>query len=86
MTEVVDRIISIVEVTYIEEYKLEIIFNDGTDNKIDFEPFLTKNHHPDIKQYLDKDKFRSYSIRNGNLDWNDFEMCFPTNDLYEGRI
>lgn len=38
------------------------------------------------KKYLDKDKFKGFSIQYGDIFWNDYEMCFPGWDLREGRI
>lgn len=38
------------------------------------------------KKYLDKNLFQSFSLEYGDLIWNDYEMCFPIWDLYEGDI
>ncbi len=38
------------------------------------------------KKYLDKKLFKSYSLEFGDINWNDFEMCFPIWDLHEGRL
>jgi len=42
--------------------------------------------NPLIRAYLDLDKFKNFSIEYGNLFWNDYDLCFPIADLYEGRI
>ena len=86
MSEVAEKIISIIKVKYIDGYKLQIEFRDGKIKQVDFEAFLKKSRHPDIQKYLDINEFRSFSVADGNLDWNDYELCFPNHDLYEGRI
>ena len=42
--------------------------------------------HPEIRAYLDVEKFKAFSIHFGNLVWIDYTMCFPIEDLYFGRI
>ena len=86
MTEVMDQIIDIHQVDYIEKYKLKITFSDGKEQIVDFGPFLKKSKHPDIQKYLEIEKFKKFSIIEGYLDWNDYELCFPTIDLYRGQI
>ncbi len=86
MTEIMDQIIDILEVDYLEKYKLKIIFSNGKEQIVDFEPFLKKSKHPDIRKYLNVEEFKNFSIIEGNLDWNDYELCFPTMDLYRGQV
>lgn len=86
MSAVAEKIIYITNAKYLDGYKLQIEFNDGVTKRVDFEDFLKRSKHPDIRKYLDIAEFRNYSIVEGNLDWNDYELCFPTYELYEGRI
>ena len=79
-------IININEAEYIHPYKIHLWFSDGSEQVINFEPFLKKSYHPDIKKYLNKDLFKNFSIANGRLDWNDYDLCFSIKNLYEGRI
>ncbi|HQH74628.1 MAG TPA: DUF2442 domain-containing protein [bacterium] len=67
-------------------YRLHLIFNGGKERIVDFEPFLRKARHPDIQKYLDPEKFNQYRLLHGDLIWNDFELCFPIAELYEGRV
>jgi len=78
--------INVTEVEYLDGYRLRIAFNDGHVAVVDFEPFLRKSYHPDIKKYLDLALFRQWTVAHGNLHWNDFELIFPTSDLYAGHI
>ncbi len=65
---------------------LELSFSDGFSHRVDFEPFLSRSMQPEIREYLDVDKFKAFSISFGNLVWNDYALCFPIEDLYCGSI
>ena len=71
---------------YLSDYAIRIRFNDGNERLVDFKPFLSKSLHPSIKKYLDESKFSSFSLADGNLNWNDFDLIFPISDLYKGQI
>ncbi len=71
---------------YIGDFAVRIKFNDGTERLIDFKPFLSHSHHPSIKKYLNEENFKNFEVRDGNLNWNDYDLIFPVSDLYEGRI
>ena len=74
------------EAGYLSDYRIHFTFSDGVEREIDFESFLTASSHPEIRKYLDISKFRDFKIVHGNLDWNNFELCFPVADLYDGNI
>ena len=71
---------------YLSDYVIRIKFNDGNEKIVDFKPFLSKSVHPAIKKYLDENKFSNFSLINGNLNWNDYDLIFPLSDLYSGKI
>lgn len=52
---------------------------------IDFEPFLRRSRNPLIQAYLDPGLFSAFSIKEGDLVWGDYDLCFPIADLYDGR-
>ncbi len=79
-------LISISDVCYSESFKIKIIFNDGTERIVDFEPFLINSQHPQIKKYLNIEKFKNFLLVDGNLNWNDYDLIFPLEDLYKGKI
>ncbi len=79
-------ILDIVEAKSLGDYRIQIAFSDGLKRIIDFKPFLQNAFHPDIRKYLDTQLFEQFSIDCGDLVWNDYELCFPLNDLYEGTI
>jgi len=80
------ELIAIQSATYIGDYAIRILFIDGATRLMDFKPFLESSFHPSIRKYLNKDKFKGYSIVDGNLNWNDYDLIFPIADLYEGKL
>ena len=80
------KIIDVVEAKYISGYKILIIFSDKRERLVDFSSFLRKSHHPEIRKYLGLKSFKKFKVIHGNLDWNDYDLCFPVSDLYEGNI
>ncbi len=71
---------------YIGDFVIRVLFSDGTEQVVDFKPFLNKSSHPVIRKYLNERKFQKFRITHGNINWNDFELIFPIDDLYNGKI
>ena len=78
-----DRIKS---VRYIGDFAISVSFSDGFNRLVDFKPFLEASLHPSIRAYLDEAKFMDYKIVDGNLNWNDYDLIFPIEVLYEGKL
>jgi len=78
--------LEITEAEYVFGYKLRLTFNDGTVRVMDFEPFLRNTRNPDLTQYRQLRKFKSFRLHYGDLMWGDYEMIFPIADLYKGAI
>ena len=78
--------IEVVAANYMGDHTIKITFNDGVEKSVNFKPFLSKSLHPSISKYLDESLFSQFTINNGNLNWNDYDMIFPIHDLYEGEI
>jgi len=78
--------IDISSVECVENYKLHIFFSDGKDRVVDFERFLRRSLNPLIQKYLDLDRFKDFTVQDGDLFWNDYDLCFPLADLYEGNL
>ena len=76
-------VLEIIAAKYTGNYAIHILFNDGLDKTVHFKYFLTHSQHPSIRNYLDENKFKQFSIVDGNLNWNDYELIFPLEDLYE---
>ena len=80
------QILTIVDATYLNDYKLALSFNDGQTTVVDFGPFLSNSRNPLIRKYLNQELFKTFELTEGDLNWNDYDLCFPIADLYEGQI
>jgi hypothetical protein len=80
------EVLKVKQANYLSDYAIRITFNNGVEKLIDFKPFLSKSFHPSIKKYLNEKLFSNFSITDGNINWNDYELIFPISDLYNGKI
>ena len=78
--------INIISATQTGEHCIRLVFDDNTVQEIDFKPFLVRSHHPDIRAYLEPVRFAGFRVEYGELLWGDYELCFPTIDLYRNMI
>lgn len=78
--------INILEAEYLGGYRIRLQFDDGSHQEVDFQPFLKAALHPQIKEFLNLERFRKFRIEYGELVWGDYELCFPITDLYENSI
>ncbi len=53
---------------YLDGYKIELKFNDGQVNIVDFENFILNSGHPDIQKYRDLILFKNYNLTYGELE------------------
>ncbi|HZQ09898.1 MAG TPA: DUF2442 domain-containing protein [Anaerolineae bacterium] len=81
-----NRFIAVEAAEYLKGHQLRLRFNDGKNQVVDFGPFLEQSTNPLIRQYLELNKFKSFRITNGDLEWNDYDLCFPIADLYYNRL
>jgi hypothetical protein len=79
-------VVSILKAEHESAYKIKFYFSDDTSRVVDFEDFLSKSRNPMTRKYLDVDVFKGFYLEHGDIVWNDYELCFPIWDLYEGRI
>lgn len=82
----IPKVVQIEAAHYVVPYKLSIWFDDGRVNTVDFGRFLRASAHPAIRAYLDVERFKKFTLEDGVLHWNDFDLIFPMADLYRGRI
>ncbi len=78
--------LEIVGADYATGYQIRLSFNNGTQRMMDFEPFLRKATNPDITKYRQLRNFKKFHLHYGDLMWGDFEMIFPIEALYQGKI
>lgn len=81
-----DEIVDIEAVSYVEAYKLLLQFSNGVQRLVDFGPFLIASTNPMIRKYLDLANFKKVALADGNIQWNDYDLCFPIADLYAGSL
>ncbi len=81
-----NSVVEIKKAEYAGGYRLRLLFSDNRERTVDFGSFLNSSANPMIKKYLNPDEFRKFTIEYGDLTWNDYDLCFPVADLYEGRI
>lgn len=80
------KVVQIKSALYVAPYKLHLRFDDRHESTVDFGPFLKNSDHPSIRAYLDLKQFKNFTIENGVLQWNDFDLVFPMAEIYEGRV
>ena len=78
--------IAIEKAEYQQEFRIKLIFSDKSEQVVDFAEVLQTAKNPMTRNYLDLDKFKEFTVEYGDLMWNDYEMCFPTWDLYRNAI
>ena len=77
--------LAITHIDYLGDYQLKLHFNDGKIQVIDFAHFIKSAINPQITKYQDLNLFRQYRLTDGDLEWQDFDLCFPIADLYDNR-
>ena len=78
--------ISIEQAVYDGDYRIRLFFNDGSEQTVDFAPFFTASKNPQIRKYLDPQRFQRFTAEYGDLLWEDHDLCFPVADLYDNTI
>ncbi len=62
-------------------------FSDNTTQEVNIGDFIRKHPHPQYNKYLDPNKFKRFSIENGNIVWGkNWDLVFPIEQLYEGNV
>ena len=86
MTVSENAVIFVQKAEYVGDFNLRLTFSDATHRVINFAPFLRGSRNPLIQAYLDPAAFSRFTVKDGDLIWDDYELCFPIADLYEGRV
>ncbi len=81
-----DAVVDIEAAEYVGGYMLHLVFSDSKERTVDFEPFLSSSLNPMVRRYLQLDHFKAFTVKYGDVFWDDYELCFPIADLYEGRV
>lgn len=86
MSLAIGQAVDIVQVVEVGDFALRLTFSDGHASVVSFEPFLRRALNPQTRRFADRARFRSYTLRDGNLVWGDYEMCFSIEQLYGGSV
>ncbi len=78
--------INIVTADHVGDFRIHLKFDDGTEQTVDFKPFLARALHPDIREWLDPPRSATFRLEYGELVWGDYDLCFPVIDLYRNQI
>jgi len=81
-----NAVVEVESAVHVGAYKLHLTFSDGRERTVDFGSFLKRSLNPMIRKYLNLAEFRNFTVEYGDLFWNDYDLCFPIADLYEGQI
>ena len=81
-----NTVIFVERAEYAGDFRLNLSFNDGTQRIVDFGPFLRQSNNPLIQAYLDPATFARFMVKDGDLIWDDYDLCFPIADLYDGQV
>ncbi|MCX6263909.1 MAG: DUF2442 domain-containing protein [Bacteroidetes bacterium] len=75
----------ILSANYIDDYKVQLIFDDKKKNVINFLPVLKKNSV--CKKYLDITKFKKFKLDQGYIVWGkNWDMIFTIESLYNNTL
>ncbi|WP_019893995.1 DUF2442 domain-containing protein [Hydrogenovibrio halophilus] len=77
--------IKVVSADYLGDFALKTHFSDGHHQTVHFKNFIFQHAHSDIQKYKDESAFKNFQISDGDLIWDDYELCFPIADLYENK-
>ncbi len=80
------KTIVVVDARYTEGFCLLVSFSDGTSREVDFGLFVKRCKLPDVVKYAKPNAFKRFRLVNGNVMWGDYEMIFPVEQLYQGKI
>jgi len=80
------KYVSIEKASYVDDYTVQLNFNDGTVRNIDFGYFLKTRPHPQHNKYLKYSNFRKFKIEHGNIVWGkNRDLEFDVWNLYKGK-
>jgi hypothetical protein len=80
------KTIAITQAEYLGKHEIHFTFSDQTERTVDFGGFLSHSRNPMTRKFLDKKLFKDFKIEFGDIVWNDYELCFPIQDLHDGNV
>ena len=75
----------IINATYINNFTIELEFDDHKKNTINFLPALKK--YPNCSKFLNITSFKKFKIDSGNIVWGkNWDMIFTVESLYNNQL
>jgi len=75
----------VIQANYINNYTIELEFEDQKKNVINFLPALKK--YPNCAKFLDTTLFKNFKIESGNIVWGkNWDMIFTIESLYHNTL
>lgn len=71
---------------HVTSHILEVEFSNDESRIIDFASFIFSSGYPDYDLYKTEAGFLTFKTEDGNLNWDDYTMIFPVEDLYSGKL
>ena len=79
--------LAVMNATYLDGYRLSIVFNDGKNKIVDFSKFIIHTNKQALTKYKNRSNFKKFKIEDGNLVWGrNWDLIFPVHELYRGKI
>lgn len=67
------KLIWVESAKYLQDYMVDIVFNDGQQRTIDFKDYL-QQHQSLFRELLDKEKFKDFRLDGWTLSWLDGKL------------
>jgi len=79
------KYISIINADYVNDYKVNLMFDDNTVRQIDFGAFLQNHPHPQHNKYRKLSNFKKFKIDGGNIVWGkNWDLIFNPRKFHAG--
>jgi len=79
------RQLFIQQAVYLSDFLVELEFNDGKIQKVDFRNYLY--NHPQYDKYKKPINFKKFFLDHGNIVWGkNWDLIFPIEKLYNGDL
>lgn len=79
--------LAVTDAKWLRDYIVQVFFNDGTQQEVDFSLYLVTHPHPYTDPFKDPERFKTFYVDRGNLVWGEnWDMIFPTWKLHRGYL
>ncbi|MEI6523679.1 MAG: DUF2442 domain-containing protein [Bacteroidia bacterium] len=75
-------LLNVIKADYISEYKVSLVFNDGTEKCVDLEQTILNDHRKIFEPLRDINYFKNFKINFNTITWEN-EADFAPEYLYD---